>query len=147
VGIAIPHAHDDTSTASKTPRDTVVPTVAQSTPTDEPTEEATAPDKFTPGQCLNDLNGSRSPVTCTAPHDGEVYAVFDLNNGKWPGAATVKKQAEAGCNARLDSYAKHPAKLDFYYLYPDEAFWPDDRGVICIAADPNDKKLTGSVRR
>jgi hypothetical protein len=143
VGVAV----GDTSSASRTPGDTVVPTVAQSTPTDEPTEEATTIDKFTPGQCLNGINGSRSPVTCAAPHDGEVYAVYDLKNGKWPGQATVKKQAEAGCNTRLDSYAKHPAKLDFYYLYPDELSWPDDRSVVCIAADPNDKKLTGSVRR
>jgi hypothetical protein len=123
-----------------------VPTVAGSAPTDQPTEESTT-ENYTPGQCLNDLSGSRSHVSCSAPHDGEVYAVFNLKNGKWPGEAAVKKQAEAGCNTRLDSYAKKPSKLDFYYLYPDESFWPDDRGVICIAADPNDKKITGSVRR
>jgi len=111
------------------------------------TTESTTADEYVPGQCLNDLNGTRSHVTCSAPHDGEVYAVFNLKNGAWPGVAAVKKQANSGCDSRLESYAKNPGKLDFYYLYPDEIYWPDDRSVICIAADPNDKKITGSVRR
>jgi hypothetical protein len=148
-GIAIVVAQGDTSSASKTPADTVVPTVVQSTPTEEPTTEATpaTTDIYLPGECLNDLNGARSQVPCTTPHDGEVYANFNLKNGKWPGEAAVEKQAEAGCNTRLDSYAKNPSKLDFWYLYPKQAYWPEDRSVTCIAADPKDRKLTGSVRR
>jgi hypothetical protein len=145
-------AQDPSTSAGHTPSDTVVPTVvASSTPTAEPTEtpteESTTTDELTVGQCLNDIKGARTVVSCKTPHEGEVFGVFTLKNGKWPGQATVKKQAVAGCDARLPKYAKNPNRLDYFYGYPDAFSWPDDRTVVCVAADPDGKKLTGSVRR
>ncbi|MCU7730937.1 DUF4190 domain-containing protein [Actinoplanes sp. KI2] len=143
---------DDSRSASRTPADTVVPTVvASSTPTAEPTptptEESTTTDEFKPGQCMNDVTGARTIVSCKTPHDGEIFAIYDLKNGKWPGKETVKNQASAGCAARLTKYAKNPGRLDYYYGIPNQYDWPEDRSVTCVAVDEDDKKLTGSIHR
>jgi len=141
----------DKTAASQTPAPTVAPTVAASTPTPEATEEATTEptdsDTYVAGDCLNDIKGAGTHVSCTTPHDGEVFGVFTLKNGKWPGSAAVKKQAVAGCDSRLTKYAKSPSKYDYLYAFPVQSAWPDDRRVICVATNPSGKKLTGSIRK
>ncbi|MFC7280204.1 DUF4190 domain-containing protein [Paractinoplanes rhizophilus] len=138
-----------TTSASHPPADVVAPTSVASTPTAQPTtDEATPTDEpsFVIGECLDNIGGYPTHASCSAKHDGEIYAMFNLANGTWPGKSTVEKKAESGCGTRLSKWADHPSTLDFYYMYPDQDDWPDDRGVICIAVDTNDKKLTGSVR-
>ena len=38
-----------------------------------------------PGKCINDIDGTQLQLPGTTPHDGEVYAVFTLPNGSYPG--------------------------------------------------------------
>ena len=106
--------------------------------------------KLKPGNCLNDLKESGSidnlpVVPCATAHEGEVYAVFDLADGPWPGDAKVQAQAEKRCNTEFDEYAKAPDdKLELFYLHPLKSTWWRDRGVTCIATDPAGA-MTGSL--
>ncbi|MFI5897295.1 DUF4190 domain-containing protein [Actinoplanes sp. NPDC051513] len=139
----------ESTSATETPVGAVVPSVVATTPTKAPASEATTPSdepSFVVGECLNGIAGYPTHASCSAKHDGEIYAVFNLANGAWPGKSTVEKKAEAGCGTRLGKWADHPDKLDFYYMYPDQESWPEDRSVLCVAVDTDDKKLTGSVR-
>jgi hypothetical protein len=107
--------------------------------------------KLKPGNCLNDLKESGSidnlpVVPCTTAHEGEVYAVFDLADGPWPGDAKVQAKAEERCNTEFDEYAKAPDdKLELFYLHPLQSTWWRDRAVTCIATDPAGT-MTGSLR-
>ena len=52
------------------------------------------------GDCLNGLAESNNitsvpAVPCAQPHDGEVFATFEIPAGTWPGDAEVAKQARA----------------------------------------------------
>jgi len=93
------------------------------------------------GDCLNGLEEGADvqnlpAVPCTQPHEGEVYAVFDLPEGDYPGEAAIFDQAEAGCGERLSSVAPEAyddPSVGLFYLYPVELSWPDDREIVCIA--------------
>ena len=105
-----------------------------------------------PGDCLTTVTATGTVtdvpvVPCTTPHAGEVFAVFDLPDGPWPGDAKVEEQSESRCNDEFDTYADSPdSKLELYYLHPKEQSWWRDRGVICIATDPSGLR-TGSLRK
>ena len=93
------------------------------------------------GDCLNGLEEGADvqnlpAVPCTQPHEGEVYAVFDLPEGDYPGEAAIIDQADAGCGERLSSVAPEAyddPSVGLFYLYPVELSWPDDREIVCIA--------------
>ena len=93
------------------------------------------------GDCLNGLQeegdvGSLPAVPCAEPHEGEVYATFDLPEGDYPSETAIFDQAEAGCDERLSSVAPDASEdpsVGLFYLYPTELSWPDDREVVCIA--------------
>ena len=102
-----------------------------------------------PGTCVNDpLKDEPVPVPCDVPHDGEVFAVFDLPDGPWPGRDELRTRAESRCAGRFGRYLGDPGKaaeLDFTYLSPRRQSWPEDRAVICIGFDPAGP-TTGSLR-
>jgi Septum formation len=86
-------------------------------------------------------------VPCTTAHEGEVFAVFDLPAGAYPGDAAVDRQAGATCNQRYASVAPAAFADDAYGLFvitPLEAVWrTGDRRVVCIASSKPAR--TGSV--
>jgi len=93
------------------------------------------------GDCLNGLQEegdvrSLPAVPCAEPHEGEVYATFDLPEGDYPSETAIFDRAEAGCDERLSSVAPDASgdpSVGLFYLYPTELSWPDDREVVCIA--------------
>ncbi|WP_412745378.1 DUF4190 domain-containing protein [Krasilnikovia sp. MM14-A1004] len=105
-----------------------------------------------PGDCVGKVSGDDgTPVEdvpvlpCTTLHEGEVFAVFDLPAGPWPGERQVETQAEKRCKAELGKYLKTPDDtVDFYTLQPLRESWADDRGVTCVATGPAPR--TGSLR-
>jgi hypothetical protein len=107
--------------------------------------------KLKPGNCINGLNGIGSiedlpVVSCALPHEGEVYAVFELPAGPWPGDTAVQEQSEKRCSAELKTYAPKAADtVEVLYLHPLQLSWSRDRGVTCVATDEGGKS-TGSVR-
>jgi hypothetical protein len=105
------------------------------------------------GDCVTTLEESDNvtdlPVTdCAKAHQGEVYFLFQLPSGKYPGDQAVQKDAEARCAKEINTYAGAGAdeKYDIFYLRPSPDDWSIDRGVTCIATDAK-KSLTGSIKK
>ena len=104
-----------------------------------------------PGQCV-DTGSDALKVTvlsCTRPHDAEVFAVYSLPATAWPGASAVEADAGDGCANRFDSYIDPQlagASLTQQYVYPNQAAWQAaERTVVCEVSAVNGQ-LTGSVR-
>ena len=106
------------------------------------------------GDCVNGLKNSTSVlslpgVPCAQPHEGEVFAVFDLPAGPYPGAAGVDDLVSKGCNARLAEYSPSAPADDavgLFSVYPLEQNWNrDDREVVCIAK-ATAGTTTGSIK-
>ncbi|MGR4877952.1 DUF4190 domain-containing protein [Streptomyces sp. LARHCF249] len=90
-------------------------------------------------------------VPCEQAHEGEAYAVFDLEEGPYPGKEKIISIADERCGgAALNDYvggaAKIPSNLETYYYYPRSGNWDaDDRRVTCFLGHPGGTS-TGSVR-
>jgi putative regulator of septum formation/uncharacterized protein DUF4190 len=106
------------------------------------------------GDCLNDLKEGQSitdlpAVPCAQPHEGEVFAVFDLPAGAYPGEAKVSDDAERECANRFEGYAPSSVddtSIELFFLHPTQLSWAQgDHEVTCVATDPT-KKRTGSLR-
>ena len=108
------------------------------------------------GDCFNDTEVGVNEVTevpglpCSAPHDNEVFALFDLPAGPFPGDEEVDRMAGQGCFDRFEeaigrSYDE--SVIAFISMYPTQDSWTriDDREVVCIAYHMQYEKLTGSV--
>lgn len=107
--------------------------------------------RLRPGECIDSApNGLQVTVlSCAAPHDAEVFAVFTLPLSSWPGTAAVRQQAAAGCMSRFGGYVnpqlKHAA-LAQEYVYPDQAAWRAGLRTAVCEVRAGSGELTGSVR-
>jgi hypothetical protein len=107
------------------------------------------------GDCVNNLQNSTNVqslpgVPCAQPHEGEVFAVFDLPGGTtYPGRDAVREQVATECNARLATYspsAQNDSSVGLFSVYPQEQSWTSgDREVVCIATADNGT-VTGSIK-
>lgn len=89
------------------------------------------------GDCLADMETGEQfgvdVVPCAQPHLAQVFAVFDLPEGPYPGDLLVTEQAESGCLSRIPEQLVD-ADLQTSYFHPQERGWNGgDRGVICVA--------------
>ena len=104
-----------------------------------------------PGECLNSSpNGlSVTVLSCTRPHQAEVFATFSLTGSSWPGTAAVQQQASNGCADRLAGYLNPQllnAGLTQEYVYPNRDAWQAGvRTVVCEVSAATGP-LSGSVR-
>jgi hypothetical protein len=88
-------------------------------------------------------------VPCDERHRSEVYAIFDLPDGDYPGEDEVVRLANEGCVERFADFvgtSYEATRLDVTYLFPTRRSWEqnDDREVACAVYDPAGP-LTGSV--
>lgn len=88
-------------------------------------------------------------VPCSEAHDTEVFALFDLADGDYPGDDAVTVQADEGCYAAFADFvglSYEESELDYYYLTPTEGSWNelDDREVACLIALPGEQ-VTGTL--
>jgi hypothetical protein len=109
------------------------------------------------GDCVRTLTGPAGltpavvdVVDCTASHTAEVYAVFTLRDGTYPGQHQVEAMAERGCDKRFFAYVANSVSettLDVYYIYPTAEIWSEDhdREVLCTVESPG-HPTTRSVR-
>lgn len=120
-----------------------------------------APDPADPfelqvGDCFDDTAMGVNEVTevpglpCSTPHDNEVFALFDLPSGPFPGDEAIDAMAGQGCYDRFESAIGRryeESELAFVSMYPTEGSWTQigDREVVCIAYDMEYAKLIGSV--
>jgi hypothetical protein len=104
-----------------------------------------------PGQCINSGSSSLSytVVSCTSPHDAEVFARFSLPAAAWPGSSAVRQEAGDACASKLGGYLNPQLAtigLTQGYVYPNRDAWDaDQRTVVCEVSSGNGQ-LTGSVR-
>ena len=112
------------------------------------------------GDCLKEPGGGEreaeevASVPCSQPHEGEVYARFDLPDGPFPGGAAVTAAADERCTAEFASYVGKPVSestLEFYTFQPTESTWnaQSDREVLCVVSDPagpSTRSLRGAAR-
>ena len=130
-------------------------------PTNEASSTATAPPEqegrsvasyFRAGDCIKDISPSATAVTlvdCMEPHAAEVYAVFALPDGPFPGDARVQEYKDKCSKAALAEYsataANDPA-VNPVRRSPDRNSWDiGDRSVTCIVTF--DPPRTGSIRQ
>jgi len=106
------------------------------------------------GDCVNDVKDSTNlkslpGVPCAQPHEGEVFAVFDLPDGDYPGQSAVDKQVTSECTTRLTAYSPNAANdpdVGLFLIYPLEQNWQrGDHGVVCIASSASGT-ATGSIK-
>lgn len=106
------------------------------------------------GDCFNDEGQedevSEVPIVdCAQPHDNEIFHVFDLEDGDYPGDDAIFDAAIAQCDAAFETFAGVPyeeSALDWDPFYPTEESWEqaDDREVACYIYDP-DSQVTGTL--
>ena len=87
-------------------------------------------------------------LPCSEPHEGEVYATFELSGDDYPGQREVERFALGGC--QREAIAALPPDdetlYDLVYLAPSEQTWErGDRTVSCVLSDPTGEPLVGSV--
>lgn len=108
------------------------------------------------GDCFDDDAFASSEISelpgvpCSEPHDNEIYATFDIAAAAWPGDDEVEQLAQEGCYDRFAASigkSYEDSTIDFTTIYPSKGSWDrvDDREVICVGYDMDQKKLTGSV--
>ncbi|HSF84469.1 MAG TPA: septum formation family protein [Acidimicrobiia bacterium] len=106
------------------------------------------------GQCFNDPDSfdevaNVDIVECSEPHDNEVYHVFDLADGEYPGLSSVETEAEDGCLGAFDSFVGmdyQSSALDIRYLYPTPDTWDNgDREIVCALFDLSGDPMTGTA--
>jgi Domain of unknown function (DUF4190)/Septum formation len=106
------------------------------------------------GDCVNNLRDSTSllslpAVPCSQPHEGEVFAVFDLPAGPYPGLDAVNEKVTDECTARLAAYSPSAGvdgRFGLFSVYPQRQNWnAGDREVSCLAQGL-DGTTTGSIR-
>jgi hypothetical protein len=102
------------------------------------------------GDCFDDgqLSAEASEVQevdaipCDQPHDNEVYAIFELPDGDYPGEEAVVEQSGEGCDERFAEFtgtAYQDSQLEITQLFPTEDSWNtlDDGEVVCAVYDPS----------
>ncbi len=107
------------------------------------------------GDCFQDPESEREvgeleKVDCEEAHDNEVFAVFDLDDGAFPGTTELQALAQAGCAERFEGYVGSPLEesdLEVFGIAPTEETWDDadDREVICAAFAPDEPPLEGTI--
>jgi hypothetical protein len=103
------------------------------------------------GECIEDI---KRPITevkvvdCARPHADEVFAVFVMPDGPFPGQAAVEEFKDKCSREALAAYSAAAANSPVQHTsrrFPDEKSWATgDRSVTCMVA--SDPPTTGSVR-
>lgn len=106
------------------------------------------------GDCFDDPSefgeiASVDAVPCAQPHDNEIYHMFDLPDGVFPGDVAIDEAAFDRCLPAFESYVGttyESSSLDISYLSPTLDSWDaGDREIACLLYDLNLQKLTGSM--
>lgn len=89
-------------------------------------------------------------VDCDGPHDNEVFAVFDMPDGSWPGEDAVDQASDEGCLERFEAFVGAAYEESRYVstsLFPTQGSWKQgDREIVCFLYDIDLAKLVGTAR-
>jgi hypothetical protein len=88
-------------------------------------------------------------VSCTKPHDAEVFGTFRLS-GPWPGDTVVRQRAGTGCATRLSRYLNPQladSNLTQSYVFPGQQAWVSGQRTVVCEVRSTRGQLNDSVRR
>ncbi len=108
--------------------------------------------RLQPGDCINSSqNGLAVTIlSCTTPHQAEVFATFSLAGKSWPGSAAAQQEAGNGCASRIGGYLNPQlitAGLSQQYVFPDQKAWQAGVHTVICEVSSSSGPLTGSVRQ
>jgi Septum formation len=100
------------------------------------------------GECIDPNGQAATVVSCSTPHDAEVFATFSLSGSKWPGTTAVRAAASSGCSTRLTGYLNPQLAISLAstYIYPDSVAWQAGTRMVICEVRATSGQLTGSVR-
>lgn len=116
---------------------------------------------LTVGTCFNDPNGanleqdeliSDVPIReCDAPHDNEVFHIFNLTDmTEQPEATVVQDMVYTECSQAYTAFVGkdyEESAYDMSYLAPSDESWVDgDREITCYIYNPEGEQMTASMR-
>ncbi len=105
------------------------------------------------GDCFDEPAGNQVShlmvMPCAEPHDNETFAIFELDDGDYPGVGAVDGIAEEECLAAFADFVGieyADSELAVSTFTPTADSWKDgDREVVCFLQDLAGSKLTGSM--
>ena len=100
------------------------------------------------GECIDPNGQTATIVSCSTPHEAEVFATFTLPGSTWPGTAAVGTAASSGCSSRLNGYLNPQLaiSLSSTYIYPDSVAWQAGTRTVICEVRATHGQLTGSVQ-
>jgi hypothetical protein len=100
------------------------------------------------GECIDPNGQAATIISCSTPHDAEVFATFSLSGSTWPGASAVSAAASSGCSTRLTGYLNPQLAISLAstYIYPDSVAWQAGTRTVICEVGATSGQLTGSVR-
>ena len=100
------------------------------------------------GECIDPNGQTATVVSCSTPHEAEVFATFTLPGSTWPGTAAVGTAASSGCSSRLNGYLNPQLaiSLSSTYVYPDSVAWQAGTRTVICEVRATQGQLTGSVQ-
>lgn len=108
------------------------------------------------GDCFDDppdfIVSSLELISCSEPHDNEVFANLVISQAVFPGDEVIRDFAFEACLEPFEDYvgeSYQTSPLDYSYLGPTEESWntQDDRTVTCILYAADLSKLTTTARQ
>ncbi|MEA2224631.1 MAG: hypothetical protein QOH83_3007 [Solirubrobacteraceae bacterium] len=109
------------------------------------------------GNCITDANSTTGNVRtfdaieCKQRHDGEVFTIIRLGDGKYRGKQAIIAKGQRGCAARLRRQATAKAfrdkRLGFKFVYPTKKSWAQgDHEITCLATYKKPRTATLAQR-
>ncbi len=108
------------------------------------------------GTCFNDENPDGTEVLdvpvvdCSEAHDAEVFYLFDMPDGDFPGQNELLDAASAGCYDQFEAYVGRDyesSALYYWTLTPTSGSWDaGDREIACILNEVDGSQMTGSMK-
>jgi hypothetical protein len=104
-----------------------------------------------PGQCFQNPPAGQTVLgvtyvtvaPCSKPHNAQAFVQFTATGSSYPGVEALKRQADAGCRARIKKTvqtSKIKNSMTLHYLYPLQSSWASGHKTITcliVAAKPN----------
>ncbi len=107
------------------------------------------------GHCFNAAGSDEVErvelVACTDDHAFEIYHVFRVDDGPYPGPEALEDQWIQGCLARFETFVGSTfdeSTLDISAIFPTEESWEQlgDREVLCSVTAVDGSPRTSSAR-
>jgi len=108
------------------------------------------------GDCFNDEDLDAEVITnvptvsCSEPHDNEIYHAYSMTDAVHPGRDAALDAADQRCFEQFEPFVGmdyFESDLDFFSMVPTPESWDEgDRGVLCALYAVDLSKLTGSMR-